>query len=533
MLQFSSLDLTQPILDAIAEEGYDTPTPIQAKAIPPALEGRDMLGCAQTGTGKTAAFALPILHRLHTAPADKTRRGPVKPRALILSPTRELATQIEESFNTYGRFTGLHQVVIFGGVSQFHQVRNLRRGVDIIVATPGRLMDLMEQGHVDLRNIEVFVLDEADRMLDMGFIQPIRHIASALPKKRQTMLFSATMPRNIMHLADSLLRDPVKVAVTPVASAAPLIEQSLYMVQRERKLPLVEHILSNREVERALVFTRTKHGAEKLAHKLNRTGIRSTSIHGNKSQNQRQRALESFRSGRSRVLVATDVAARGLDVDGITHVINFDLPNEPEAYVHRIGRTGRAGASGIAISFCARDERGFLKAIERLTGDRLPSLPTPPDLKVAPHADERTDDRDRNDDRNENRNEGERGDSRRGRARRSNAEAPTESRSRRRNSGPRQDTPSKPKRKTSSGHPYAASEAPSNGAKRSAGSDDSNSSSTPSGTPNRKRRKKVGFKGGPKSGPKSGAKSGGKGGFKGGAKKSTKPSRKARRSTPA
>jgi ATP-dependent RNA helicase RhlE len=377
LLHFSSTNLSKPILDAVAEEGYDTPTPIQAKAIPHALEGRDILGCAQTGTGKTAAFALPVLHRLHAAPVDMTRRGPVLPRALVLSPTRELASQIGESFDVYGRNTGLRHVVIYGGVSQHHQVRGLQRGVDIIVATPGRLMDLMEQGHVDLREIEIFILDEADRMLDMGFIQPIRRIAAKLRRKRQTLLFSATMPKSIMHLADSLLHNPVKVSVAPVASTAALIEQSVYMAPKASKPALLEHLLAEHGVERALVFTRTKHGADKLTRTLNRSGVTSTAIHGNKGQNQRQRALDAFRTGRCRVLVATDVAARGLDVDGVTHVFNFDLPNEPEAYVHRIGRTGRAGASGVAISFCDRDERGYLRAIERLTGKQLVTIAGP------------------------------------------------------------------------------------------------------------------------------------------------------------
>ncbi|MCL4221162.1 MAG: DEAD/DEAH box helicase [Phycisphaerales bacterium] len=372
MQHFHQLNLAKPILDAIVEEGYSTPTPIQAKAIPPVLEGRDLLGCAQTGTGKTAAFALPILHHLHAQPVDKLRRGPVKPRALILSPTRELTVQIAGSFAAYGRHTSLSVVTIYGGVSQSNQVRMLRGGVDIIVATPGRLMDLMQQGCVDLSNIRIFVLDEADRMLDMGFIDPIRRISAALPIERQTLLFSATMPTNIARLADSLLRNPVKVAVTPVASTAERIAQSLYMVDHADKPALLEQLLDDLEVERALVFTRTKHGAEKLTRILSRSGVRAEAIHGNKSQNQRQRALDAFRAGRTRVLVATDVAARGIDVDGVSHVFNFNLPNEPEAYVHRIGRTGRAGAAGIAISFCDREERGHLKAIERLTGLRLP-----------------------------------------------------------------------------------------------------------------------------------------------------------------
>ncbi len=386
MLNFSALNLSAPLLRALTDEGYTIPTPIQAKAIPPALEGRDLLGCAQTGTGKTAAFALPILHRLGAAPIDKSRRGPATPRALILSPTRELAGQIGESFSAYGRHTVLANTVIFGGVSQFHQVRALKNGVDILVATPGRLMDLMEQRLVNLSAVSIFVLDEADRMLDMGFINPIRRIAAALPKPpapRQTMLFSATMPREIVHLAESLLRDPVRVAVTPVASTAALIEQMVYMVPRERKQALLEHMLREPGVARALVFTRTKHGADKVSKRLRHAGVTVDAIHGNKAQNARTRALDGFRSGRSRVLVATDVAARGLDVDGVTHVFNFDLPDEPEAYVHRIGRTGRAGAAGIAISFCDHEQRVQLRDIERLTGKAIPSVTQLPELKPA------------------------------------------------------------------------------------------------------------------------------------------------------
>ncbi|CAG1008949.1 ATP-dependent RNA helicase RhlE [Phycisphaerales bacterium] len=379
-MQFSSLRLSPSILKSVTAEGYTTPTPIQAQAIPPVLEGHDLLGCAQTGTGKTAAFALPILHRLMSEPADTTRRGPALPRALILAPTRELATQIAESFGVYGKHTGLTHTVVFGGVSQFHQVRALHRGVDILVATPGRLMDLMQQRVVNLTQVKILVLDEADRMLDMGFIRPIRHIAAAVPAARQTLMFSATMPKEIMHLAESLLKNPKRVAVTPVASAAPKIEQSVYMIQRDRKQTLLEVLLKDRAIERALVFTRTKHGADRVARRLHRAGVGAEAIHGNKAQNQRQRALDKFRSGISRVLVATDVAARGLDVDGITHVFNFDLPHEPESYVHRIGRTARAGASGIAISFCAGEERDLLRSIEKLTGKRvaaatLPELP--------------------------------------------------------------------------------------------------------------------------------------------------------------
>jgi ATP-dependent RNA helicase RhlE len=392
---FSELNLSAPVLRALTDEGYLTPTAIQAQAIPPLMAGSDLLGCAQTGTGKTAAFALPILHLLTTEKRDMTNRGPHLPRVLVLSPTRELATQIGDSFQAYGRHTGLRGTCIFGGVSQGRQVRALRDGLDILVATPGRLIDLIEQRHVDLSQIKILVLDEADRMLDMGFIAPIRRIVSLLSPTRQTMMFSATMPREIMKLADSLLKNPVKVAVTPVASAAPMIEQSLYMVQKHMKPALLEHILQEAKVTRAVVFTKTKHGADKLSKVLNRSGISAVAIHGNKAQSQRERALDGFRAGRSRILVATDVAARGLDVDGISHVFNFDLPMEPEAYVHRIGRTGRAGAKGIAISFCDGAERGLMRDIERVTGKRfnaitqLPALPEP----TPPTAEEREADR--------------------------------------------------------------------------------------------------------------------------------------------
>ncbi|MGE3108512.1 MAG: DEAD/DEAH box helicase [Phycisphaerales bacterium] len=387
MQTFSTLGpptLASHLLRAVEEEGYTKPTPIQAQCIPPGILGRDVLGCAQTGTGKTAAFALPILHRLGEMPIDKSRRGPAIPRALILSPTRELASQIGESFATYGRHTGLTHTVIFGGVNQFHQVRALHRGVDILVATPGRLIDLMEQRLVILTAVSILVLDEADRMLDMGFIQPIRRIVAALPgppAPRQTLLFSATMPKEITHLAEALLKNPVRVSVTPVASAAPLITQRMYSVPRARKVSLLQHLLREAGVKRAVVFTRTKHGADKLCRKLSHAGVAALAIHGNKNQNQRTRALESFRAGEIKVLVATDVAARGLDIDDVTHVFNFELPVEPEAYVHRIGRTGRAGATGLAVSFCDEDERSQLRDIERLTGKRFEMVRPPADLE--------------------------------------------------------------------------------------------------------------------------------------------------------
>lgn len=377
------------MLRALGEEGYHTPTPIQAKAIPPALEGKDLLGCAQTGTGKTAAFALPILHRLHADPIDDSHGFRRVPRALILAPTRELATQIADSFAAYGRHTGLLHTVVYGGVSQFEQVKDLVRGVDILIATPGRLIDLMQQGRIVFREVQVFVLDEADRMLDMGFIEPIRRIARELPTPRQTMLFSATMPKEIMHLADSLLHQPIKVAVTPVASAAPMIQQFVYMVPRLRKQSLLERLLAEPGVTSALVFSRTKHGADKITRQLQRVGVSAGAIHGDKEQAQRERTLENFRSGRIWVLVATDVAARGLDIDGVTHVFNFDIPHEPEAYVHRIGRTGRAGATGTAIALCDSEERNYLHEIEKLVGKKIDVKPTPHGLAesrpTAPH----------------------------------------------------------------------------------------------------------------------------------------------------
>jgi ATP-dependent RNA helicase RhlE len=379
-MPFKALRLNEPILRALSEQGYQTPTPIQSKAIPPILEGRDVLGCAQTGTGKTAAFALPVIHRLHAMPADKARKGAALPRALVLSPTRELASQIDESFQTYGRHIGLAHAVIYGGVSQVHQVRALQRGVDVLVATPGRLIDLMEQRLVHLTDVRIFILDEADRMLDMGFIQPIRKIAAALKKDRQTLLFSATMPREIMHLADSLLRDPVKVSVAPAAQTEALIEQRLYMIDAKRKQALLERLLEDPAVTRAVVFTKTKHGADRVCRRLERAGVTAVAIHGNKAQNYRNRALNAFRGGKVRVLVATDVAARGLDVDNITHVFNFDLPMEPEAYVHRIGRTGRAGATGVSISFCDSAERGLLRDVQRLLGKQIPLVRVPDDL---------------------------------------------------------------------------------------------------------------------------------------------------------
>nr|MBA3938931.1 DEAD/DEAH box helicase [Planctomycetota bacterium] len=371
-MHFSELGLSEPLLRALRDEGYDTATPIQQKAIPPALAGRDLFGCAQTGTGKTAAFALPILQRLSATP-PAVQQGQSRPvRCLVLSPTRELAAQIGDSFRAYGRHLRISHTVIFGGVGQGAQVQALRRGVDVVVATPGRLLDLMGQGHLRLERIEVLVLDEADRMLDMGFINDIRKVLHVIPKKRQTLFFSATMPREIQSLADSILHDPLKVEVAPVASTAETVAQSLYLVAKGDKPALLAHLLADQALKRTLVFTRTKHGADKVVRHLGLGGIHAEAIHGNKSQNARVRALENFRKGATRVLVASDIAARGLDIDEISHVVNFDLPNEPETYVHRIGRTGRAGASGIALSFCDGEERAFLRDIERLIRRPVP-----------------------------------------------------------------------------------------------------------------------------------------------------------------
>jgi ATP-dependent RNA helicase RhlE len=372
---FAELDLLTAVQRALAEENYESPTPIQAQTIPPALTGRDVLGCAQTGTGKTAAFALPILNRLGR---HNRKAAPNRPFVLVLAPTRELAIQIGESFATYGRHLRLRQAVVYGGVSQGNQVRALQRGAHILVATPGRLLDLMTQGHITLDQLEVFVLDEADRMLDMGFLPDLKRIIEKLPEQRQSLFFSATLPPKIIELSQRLLRDPVSVNVTPKSTSVEKIDQRVYFVERKAKRALLQRILQSESVERALVFMRTKRAANMLAEQLVKSGINATAIHGNKTQVARQKALEAFRRKRVTVLVATDVAARGIDIDGITHVINFDLPVEPEGYIHRIGRTGRAGASGMALSFCSGDERGDLRAIERLIGRKVSVDGEPP-----------------------------------------------------------------------------------------------------------------------------------------------------------
>jgi ATP-dependent RNA helicase RhlE len=367
---FNDLNLIEPILLALKTEGYTSPTPIQAQTIPLALQHKDILGCAQTGTGKTAAFAIPIIQLL--SQNKNVSPGKREIKSLILTPTRELAIQIEESFKNYGKNTNLKCKVVFGGVSQHAQVESLRQGIDILIATPGRLLDLMNQKHVNLSHIQFFVLDEADRMLDMGFVHDVKRIITKLPKQRQSLFFSATMPPVIVELADTILVNPSKVEVTPVSSTANTINQEVYFVDKENKRNLLIDILKDKTIERVLVFARTKHGADKISKDLVKSGIGSQAIHGNKSQNARQHALNNFKSKLTRVLVATDIAARGIDIDELTHVINYELPNIPESYVHRIGRTGRAGASGIAISFCDAEEKEYLRDIQKLIGKNVP-----------------------------------------------------------------------------------------------------------------------------------------------------------------
>ena len=367
---FNELNLIEPILSALQTEGYTQPTPIQEQSIPTILQGKDLLGCAQTGTGKTAAFAIPMLQLLHKPHANT--KGPRPIKALVLTPTRELAIQIEESFKAYGKNLPLKYQVIFGGVGQKAQTDALHKGVDILVATPGRLLDLMGQNFINLRELEIFVLDEADRMLDMGFIHDVKKVITKLPAKRQTLFFSATMPAEIQKLANTILNAPTKVEVTPVSSTAEKIVQSIYYVAKNDKRTLLNHILQDKGIQTALVFTRTKHGADKVVKDLIKSGIKAEAIHGNKSQNARQRALSNFKDRTTRILVATDIAARGIDVDELTHVINYELPNIPETYVHRIGRTGRAGLSGIAFSFCDAEEKEYLKDIEKLIGLTIP-----------------------------------------------------------------------------------------------------------------------------------------------------------------
>ncbi|OQP56929.1 DEAD/DEAH box helicase [Niastella vici] len=369
-MSFEKLRIIEPILKALKNEGYTQPTPIQEQSIPVILQRRDLFGCAQTGTGKTAAFAIPVLQLLHEQKQPEKQKKTIK--ALVLTPTRELAIQIQESFEAYGKFTGLNQLVIFGGVSQYAQVNALRNGVDILVATPGRLLDLMEQRYVNLNDIKLLVLDEADRMLDMGFVHDVKKIIARTPKQRQTLFFSATMAPAIRKLANTILINPAQVEVTPVATTAETIRQAVCFVEKKDKPALLLHLLTNTDIPMALVFTRTKHGANKVAAALNGRGVAAEAIHGNKSQQARQKALNQFRSKQIKVLVATDIAARGIDIDELSHVINYELPNVPETYVHRIGRTGRAGAQGIAVSFCDGEEKEFLRDIQKLITREIP-----------------------------------------------------------------------------------------------------------------------------------------------------------------
>lgn len=372
-LNFTDLNLIEPIAKAIQEQGYTTPTPIQERSIPEILQGRDFLGCAQTGTGKTAAFAIPILQNL-----SKNKIPNKNIKALILTPTRELAIQIEENIHAYGKYLPLKELVIFGGVKQGNQEAALKKGVDILVATPGRLLDFIAQGIISLKNLEIFVLDEADRMLDMGFVHDVKRIIKLLPQRRQTLFFSATMPGEIQKLANSILNNPVKVEVTPVSSTADTIQQSVYFVEKENKLNLLSHILQNDIADSVLVFSRTKHGADKIARKLQKDNISAEAIHGNKSQNARQNALNNFKSGKTRVLVATDIAARGIDIDELKFVINFELSDVSETYVHRIGRTGRAGAEGTSISFVDGLDLLNLRSTEKLIGKKIPVIKNHP-----------------------------------------------------------------------------------------------------------------------------------------------------------
>lgn len=370
-MKFENLRIIEPILKALAEEGYKAPTPIQEQAIPHALEGKDILGCAQTGTGKTAAFAIPIIQNIHGQGNKGSSR---KIQSLILTPTRELAVQIEESFKTYGRYTNLKYCTVYGGVSQKPQTEKLRRGVDVLVATPGRLIDLINQRQVNLSNVSMFVLDEADRMLDMGFIHDVKKIISCIPKKRQTQFFSATMPKEITELVNSIVVNPVKVSVTPASSTVDKIKQSVYFVDKANKKKLLVYLLKNKNIDSALVFTRTKHEADKVEKDLKANKITAQAIHGDKSQGARQMALNNFKSGKIKVLVATDIAARGIDIDELSHVINYNLPNISETYIHRIGRTGRAGLGGTSISFCEYEEKEYLKNIQKLIKKTIPTV---------------------------------------------------------------------------------------------------------------------------------------------------------------
>jgi len=375
-MTFKELGIIDPILKALTAEGYENPTPIQAQSIPILMRRKDLLGCAQTGTGKTAAFAIPILQ--HLIVDRQQNSGPRKIRSLIVTPTRELAIQIGDSFTNYGKHTGIHNTVIFGGVKQGTQTKALRYGIDVLIATPGRLLDLMNQGFISLKDIKYFVLDEADRMLDMGFIHDIRKIIAKLPTQRQSLFFSATMPPDIVDLSRKILGNPEKIIIKPEQTTAEKVEQAMYFVSKKSKPKLLAHLLLEEDINSAIVFSRTKHGANKIVRILSKSNIHAEAIHGNKSQNARQQALSNFKNGKIKVLVATDIAARGIDIDELSHVINYDLPNIPETYVHRIGRTGRANASGMAMSFCDLEERAYLRDIQKLIGQRIPVIENHP-----------------------------------------------------------------------------------------------------------------------------------------------------------
>lgn len=381
-MTFKELGIIDPILKALNSEGYTYPTPIQEQSIPILMRRKDLLGCAQTGTGKTAAFAIPILQ--HLIMDRQQNSGPRKIRSLVVTPTRELAIQIADSFTVYGKHTGIHNTVIFGGVKQGAQTKALRYGIDVLVATPGRLLDLMNQGFVSLKDIKYFVLDEADRMLDMGFIHDIRKVIAKLPVKRQSLFFSATMPPDIVELSRKILGNPEKVIIKPEQTTAEKVKQAIYFVTKKGKPKLLAHLLHNDDINSAIVFSRTKHGANKIVRVLDKADIKAEAIHGNKSQNARQQALGNFKNGKLKVLVATDIAARGIDIDELSHVINYDLPNIPETYVHRIGRTGRANASGIALSFCDVEERAFLRDIQKLIGQKIPVVDDHPFVHEVP-----------------------------------------------------------------------------------------------------------------------------------------------------
>lgn len=371
-MEFKDLKLVAPLLKALQQEQYKQPTPIQQQAIPVALSNKDLLACAQTGTGKTAAFALPVLQLLYTGKSTDNTSKHIN--ALILTPTRELALQIEESFKSYGAYTGLNILAVYGGVSQYHQVKKLQQGIDVLIATPGRLLDLAVQRHITLQHIKTFVLDEADRMLDMGFINDVRKILTRLPQRKQTLFFSATMPPDIIHLSQSILNNPVRIEITPVSTTAETVEQAVYFVEKSDKRSLLIHLLKNNGIDSALVFTETKFGADKLCYALRRENIKAQAIHGNKTQAERQKALNNFKNKNINVLVATDIAARGIDIESLPYVINFELPNIPETYVHRIGRTGRAGINGKAISFCGMEEKMLLRDIHKLIARSIPVM---------------------------------------------------------------------------------------------------------------------------------------------------------------